>query len=145
VTVNTRPHQTAIRVRFGELDPYNHVNHAVYVQYFEAARVELLAEAGIFLGRMRSDVGSIVVSEIQTRFLASAEELDNLIVETEVVEMRRVTSLWRQRILRGDQVIATQDVRAAMVDPSGKPIRFPEEMVASLRPYMAAEDDTASG
>ena len=39
-------HRTTIRVRFYELDPYNHVNHSVYVSYFESARVELLAEAG---------------------------------------------------------------------------------------------------
>ena len=56
-----------IRVRFGELDPYNHVNHAVYISYFEAARVELLADAGYSLGQMRADGHSIVVSEIQTR------------------------------------------------------------------------------
>ena len=41
-----------IRVRFGELYPYNHVNHAVYISYFEAARVELLMEAGYSLGQM---------------------------------------------------------------------------------------------
>lgn len=135
--MTSQPHQTPIRVRFGELDPYNHVNHAVYVQYFEAARVELLAEAGILLGAMRDDVGSIVVTDIHTRFLVSAEELDDLVIETEIVEMRRVTSLWRQRVRRGDQILATQDVRAAMVDPNGKPTRFPEEMVAALGPYMA--------
>ena len=31
-------HRTTIVPRFGELDPYNHVNHAAYVAYFEAAR-----------------------------------------------------------------------------------------------------------
>ena len=46
-------HEMNIRVRFGELDPYNHVNHAVYISYFEAARVELLMEAGYSLGQMR--------------------------------------------------------------------------------------------
>ena len=82
-------HEMTIRVRFGELDPYNHVNHAVYISYFEAARVELLADAGISLGRMRADGHSIVVSEIHTKFLASAEELDDLVIETEILEFRR--------------------------------------------------------
>ena len=35
-------HRTTIRVRFYELDPYNHVNHSVYVSYFESARVEFV-------------------------------------------------------------------------------------------------------
>ena len=35
-------HQLDIKVRFCELDPYGHVNHSIYVQYFEAGRVEAL-------------------------------------------------------------------------------------------------------
>ena len=126
-----------IRVRFGELDPYNHVNHAVYVSYFEAARVELLADAGISLGQMRADGHSIVVSEINTKFLASAEELDDLVIETEILEFRRVTSTWRQRIRRGDEVIATQELRAALITNEGKPARFPAEMVEAMAPWFA--------
>ena len=33
-------HETTIAVRFSELDPYGHVNHAVYLTYFEQARCE---------------------------------------------------------------------------------------------------------
>lgn len=130
----------SVRVRFGELDPYNHVNHAVYISYFEAARVELLAEAGISLGRMRAAGHSIVVSEIQTRFVASAEELDDLTVETEIISFRRVTSTWRQRILRGNELIATQDLRAALITNEGRPARFPDEMIDSLRPWFVEGD-----
>ena len=134
-------HEMNIRVRFGELDPYNHVNHAVYISYFEAARVELLMEAGYSLGQMRADGHSIVVSEINTKFLGMAEELDDLTVETEVLEFRRVTSTWRQRIMRGDEVIATQDLRAALITNEGKPVRFPEEMVEAMRPWFAHPTD----
>ena len=130
-------HEMNIRVRFGELDPYNHVNHAVYISYFEAARVELLMEAGVSLGRMRADGHSIVVSEINTKFLGMAEELDDLVVETEILEFRRVTSTWRQRIMRNDDVIATQELRAALITNDGKPTRFPDAMIESLRPWFA--------
>ena len=40
-------HRYPIKVRFYELDPYNHLNHASYVQYFEVGRVELLESIGI--------------------------------------------------------------------------------------------------
>jgi len=39
-------HRIPIKVRFYELDPYNHLNHATYVQYFEVGRVELLESIG---------------------------------------------------------------------------------------------------
>lgn len=138
--MTSAPHTMSVRVRFGELDPYNHVNHAVYISYFEAARVELLAEAGISLGRLRQEGHSIVVSEIHTRFVASAEELEDLRVETEIVSFRRVTSTWRQRIMRGDEVIATQELRAALITNAGKPARFPDEMIESLRPWFIEDD-----
>jgi len=134
-------HTMSVRVRFGELDPYNHVNHAVYVSYFEAARVELLADAGISLGSLREEGFSIVVSEIQTKFVTSAEELDDLTIETEIVDFRRVTSTWRQRIMRGDELIARQELRAAYVNHDGRPARFPDDMIAALSPWMIDPED----
>ena len=130
-------HSTQLRVRFYELDPYNHVNHSVYVSYFESARVELLDEAGYSLAALQEDGLSIVVSEIHTKFIASAEQSDVLTIETDILEFRRVTSKWRQRILRGTELIATQELRAAMITLEGKPTRFPAEMVEAMAPYMA--------
>jgi acyl-CoA thioester hydrolase len=130
-------HRFPLRVRFYELDPYHHVNHAVYIQYFEAARIELLREAGLTLQGMMDDGVMIVVTDINTRFLRSALGNDELVVETDVLEFRRVTSRWRQRLLRGDEVIVQQELGAAVTNLSGRPIRFPEHMMQMLRPYLA--------
>jgi len=130
-------HTIRVRVRFYELDPYNHVNHSVYVSYFETARVELLTEAGYGLGSMHRDGLTILVSEIHTRFVKAAGEGDELAVETEILEFRRVTSRWHQRIIRGDELIAAQDLRAAMVTTEGKPTRFPDGFLEAMKPYMA--------
>ena len=135
-TLGVVQHRFPIRVRFYELDPYNHVNHAVYIQYFEAARIELLREAGMTLEGMMDDGVMIVVTDITTRFLRSALGNDELVVETEVLEFKRVTSRWRQRLLRGDEVIVEQELGAAVTNLAGRPIRFPEHMVEMLRPYL---------
>ncbi len=129
-------HRFPIRVRFYELDPYHHVNHAVYIQYFEAARIELLREAGMTLQGMMDDGLMIVVTDISTRFIRSALGNDELVVETGVLEFKRVTSRWRQRLLRGDEVIVEQELGAAVTNLSGRPIRFPEHMAEMLRPYL---------
>lgn len=129
-------HQFPISVRFYELDPYRHVNHAVYIQYFEAARVELLREAGLTLQGMMDDGVMIVVTDIATRFVRSAEGNDDLVVETEVLEFKRVTSRWRQRLLRDGKIIVEQELGAAVTNLEGRPIRFPEPMVDRLRPYL---------
>ena len=129
-------HRFPISVRFYELDPYRHVNHSVYIQYFEAARVELLREAGLTLQGMMDDGVLIVVTDIATRFVRSAEGNDELVVETEVLEFKRVTSRWRQQLMRDGEIIVEQELGAAVTNLEGRPIRFPEPMVERLRPYL---------
>ena len=128
-------HTYDIDVRFYELDPYNHVNHAVYIQYFETARIALLAEAGFTLQGMMDDGVMIVVTRIDTRFLRAAEGGDHLVVETEVAGFSRVKTTWRQRLLRGDEVLARQELTAAVTTLEGRPLRFPDSMRESLAPY----------
>lgn len=131
------PHVTQIKVRFYELDPYNHVNHASYVQYFESARVELLEEAGIGLSELKERGFFLVVTDLNTKFLRSAGGGDELTIETEVIEIRRASSRWRQRMFRGDELIATQEIGAATTSLAGRPTRFPGDVAQLLGPYLA--------
>jgi acyl-CoA thioester hydrolase len=125
-------HSTTVRVRFYELDPYEHVNHSVYIQYFEAARAQWLTEIGFPLERLKRDGIQIVVTEIQTRYLGSAGPSDELTVETELVEMRRVSMTFEQRIRRGDEVLVEQTISAATVTTTGRLTRVPVTLIAAL-------------
>lgn len=128
-------HATPIAVRFYELDPYRHLNHSVYIQYFEVGRIDLFAEFGWTLTEM-SDLGvHIVVIEIETRFLAAGLEGDELVVETWVEEVKRVTMSFGQRIMRGETVLATQRVVAACTTSEGRPTRLPNELLTGLRSH----------
>ena len=125
-------HRTPISVRFYELDPYRHLNHSVYIQYFEVGRIDLFASYGWTLTGM-ADLGvQIVVSEITTRFLSPAVEGDELTIETEVVDVKRVSARFEQRIRRRDEVLATQTVLAACTTLEGRPTRFPSELLDRL-------------
>jgi YbgC/YbaW family acyl-CoA thioester hydrolase len=126
-------HRTPIRVRFYELDPYRHLNHSVYIQYFEVGRIDLFASYGWTLTGM-ADLGvQIVVSEISTRFLGPGVEGDELAVETWVEEVQRVSARFGQRIVRDDTVLATQTVVGACTNLDGRPTRFPKELADALR------------
>ena len=131
-------HRLEIDVRFYELDPYNHVNHAVYIQYFETARIALLADAGYTLQGMMEDGVLILVTRIDTKFLKPAAGGDHLVVETEVLEYTRVMTNWRQRLLRGDEVLVDQKLSAAVTNLEGRPLRFPRAMIEALRPYQVS-------
>jgi len=125
-------HLTSFRVRFGELDPYQHVNHAVYVAYLEAGRTEALESIGLGL-HVLADLGwQIVVVDLQMRFRAAAQAGDTVTIETTVADLGAVTSRWNQRILRGEQVLVEGSVRAGATDLTGRPKRIPKELVDRL-------------
>ncbi|MGH8911001.1 MAG: acyl-CoA thioesterase [Acidimicrobiia bacterium] len=125
-------HQTEIRVRFYELDPYDHVNHTNYLAYFETARIEYLTDVGFGMDVLKASGCQIVVVELKARFLATAGLRDVLTVTTSVGEMGRVASTWIQEMRRDDDLIATLEVKAAFTDLSGRPRRIPEDFVAAV-------------
>lgn len=133
-------HETPIAVRFYELDPYRHLNHSVYIQYFETGRIDLFKEMGWSLTQM-ADLGTqVVVASIETRFIAPGVENDALVVETWVEDIKRVTMRFGQRILRGDDVLATQTVHGACTSLEGRPKRIPEDLLVGLKRFAPTVD-----
>ena len=108
------------------------MNHSVYIQYFEAARAQWLTDIGFSLSRLKSEGIQIVVTEINTRYLASAGPSEVLIVESELVLARRVSMTFEQRILRGEETLVEQSLTAATVTTAGRPTRVPAELVKAL-------------
>ncbi len=130
-----------IQVRFYELDPYGHVNHATYLQYFEAARVAWLAEIGQGLDALKGTGVQLVVAAVATRFVASAVLNDHLVIDTSMVEAKRVRAQWAQHAWRGDELIACQRINFATVNLAGRPVRLPEGLVAAMSDFVS--DPTA--
>ncbi len=125
-------HVTNLKVRFNELDPYGHVNHSVYVSYCEIGRTEALEAAGISLERLASEGYQMVVTHLDMSFLLAAEGGEQLTVETSITKLRRASGTWSQRVLRGDEVLITAEVTAAVTDASGKPTKPPAWLFPEL-------------
>ena len=124
-------HTTSVKVRFYELDPYDHVNHTNYFSYFETARIEYLTEMGWGLDVLKENGLQLVVVEITARFLAAARYGEELTINTWVEEAGRVRSTWRQTMLRGDEEVARATVTAAFTDLAGRPRRVPQDFLES--------------
>lgn len=125
-------HRTPLGVRFSEVDPYRHVNHAVYVVYFEEGRTQALAAVGLALEDLQAQGQQIVIVDLAVRYRAPAHLGDELVVETSVGEVRGASARFVQRVLRGDQVLVEAEVRGALTDGSGRPIRLPPAFVERL-------------
>lgn len=132
-----------IQVRFYELDPYGHVNHSTYLQYFEAARVAWLGEIGHGLDVLQEDGTQLVVTAVATRFVASAVLNDALVIDTAMVQARRVRAQWAQHAWRGDELIACQRINFATVNLTGRPVRIPETLLDAMADFQADPDSLA--
>ncbi|MDX2468165.1 MAG: acyl-CoA thioesterase [Acidimicrobiia bacterium] len=125
-------HSVEIPVRFYELDPYEHVNHSVYIQYFEAARAQWLTDIGFPLHELKAQGIQIVVTELTTRYLGSAGPGDVLTVTSELAELKRVSMTFLQRIMLAGEVIVEQTITAATITTQGRPTRVPDALAAAL-------------
>jgi len=125
-------HRTEIRVRWGELDPYHHVNHAAYLTYLEDARISALEGIGWGMETLEAAGLRVVVVGIEVQFRRPASAGDRLVVETGVEEIRAASSRWRQRILLGGSPVLEASVRAAATDLRGRPARAPAALNEAL-------------
>ena len=126
-------HTTTVKVRFYELDPYDHVNHTNYFAYCETARIEYLTELGWGLVDMKAKGLQTVVVTLQAKFQAAAVYGDELTIHTWVSEVGRVRAFWHQVIMRGEELVATLDIEAANTDLEGRPVRIPAEFAEAIR------------
>ena len=131
------PHRHEVKVRFYELDPYGHLNHSSYIQLFETGRIEMLEEAGVALHEIEKNDFRFVVSQIETSFIKPVEAGARLTILTEVLEIRRASSLWWQQIFYESDVVATQRARIAITNSSGKPIRAPRQIIEAITPFLS--------
>ena len=132
------PHSHKVKVRFYELDPYGHLNHSTYVQLFETGRIEMLEQVGLALHEIEKNNFRFVVSQIETAFLKPVGAGSFLTIETEILEVRRASSLWWQQIMDETDVVATQRVRVAITNRDGKPIRAPQQIIEALTPFLSS-------
>jgi len=125
-------HQTTIQVRWGELDPYSHVNHAVYSSYLEHARVAALGELDRGMEALTVSGHRIVIVRSDVRFRASATAGDELLITTRIPEVRGASMVWHQTIDRGKDRIVEAHTHAAFVSIDGRPTRIPDDLREAL-------------
>ncbi|MEX0835551.1 MAG: thioesterase family protein, partial [Nitriliruptor sp.] len=119
------PGRYDLRVRYHELDPNGHVNHGVYANYLETARIDLMESIG-FGPQVLTERGvHLVVVELRIRFRRPALAGDRLTIDTRVAELRPASSWWHQSIRRGDELLTEAEVRSSAGDASGRPCRPP--------------------
>ena len=130
------PHRLQIRVYYEDTDFSGVVYHASYLRFMERGRTELLRDLGIHQQAIHSGETdhkpfAFVVRGMAIEFLKAARMDDVLVVETAAKEVKGASAVLAQRVLRGEDVLVTADVRVAAV-ADGKAARLPAEVREKL-------------
>lgn len=124
-----RVHHFALRVYFEDTDVSGVVYHANYLKYMERARSDMLRAAGIDQrAAIEGGEGVYVVADLAIKYRASAKLDDDLVVLSEVAEVRAASCTIQQRVMRGTDLLADARVTAAFI-AGGRPKRQPRAWV----------------
>jgi len=123
-------HLFAVRIYFEDTDLSGVVYHANYLRFMERARSDMLRLAGIDQrAALEGGEGVYVVADAHIRYRKSAKLDDELLVLSEVKEVRAASCLIHQRVMRGVELIAEANITAAFLSPEGRPRRQPRAWV----------------
>jgi acyl-CoA thioester hydrolase len=139
----TQRHTSRFRVRHYELDYYDHVNHAVYVQYMQQAAIEASAAVGFGLDWYRACGTAWVIRHLAVRYHQSARYGDEVDVHTWVSSMKGVRCQREYDLRRAGDGAPLARARAEWVyiDVEGRqPVRLPEGAAEAFAPSGEEED-----
>lgn len=124
-----------LRVIYGDTDQMGVVYHANYLRFFEAARNEYFRDRGGSYRDLEAEGLQLPVVEARVKYRAPARYDDLVEVEVGLGEVRRATFSFVYTLRREgeDRVLADGETVHACLDPAGKPVRIPDQLLHHLR------------
>ncbi len=129
-TIEGNTHYFALRVYIEDTDFGGVVYHANYLRFLERARSDLLRSLGINQRTaLEKGEGVYAVAEVRVKYIKPAKLDDELLVVSQLDEIRGACCVIYQKILRCQEVLLDATVTAAFLNPEGRPRRQPAEWV----------------
>ena len=118
-----------MRVRSYELDAYGHVNHAVFLNYFENARVDYLAQKGMSFRSLMEEGCIFIIVRAEVDYIKPLIESDRIEIVGEIEKVGNTSITVRQVMSRlpERELVCRGRFVAVFVDrTSGDPTPVPE-------------------
>jgi acyl-CoA thioester hydrolase len=127
------PFRLSDNVRFGDLDPNQHVNNAVYATYFETGRVTLMKRPEY--GLTPQGLAWIMV-RLDIHFRAELHWPGTIELGLGVVKLGRTSVTFEQVVFSHDRCVASAISVGVMIDEaSRRPTPLTEDVIVRLRPW----------
>jgi YbgC/YbaW family acyl-CoA thioester hydrolase len=127
--------ESRVRVRSYELDAFGHLNHAVYLSYFEHARFETMESRGFSIADMLSRGQGVHVVRVEVDYRREATLGQEILIRTRLDEVRHSSLTLLQRALDPtdpERDFAVARVVAVWIGPDRRPMRVPDDVRRAL-------------
>ena len=121
-------HSLPIRVYYEDTDMAGIVYYANYLRYIERARSDWVRGLGIDQNVMKSQGLVFAVRRVEADYLMPARLDDELVVQTEVLQITGARLVMDQTVLRGKDRLFHAIVTVVVITESGQPGRMPANL-----------------
>ena len=127
-----------IKVYYEDTDAGGVVYYANYLKFLERARSEALSEVGLSNLKIKKDYGAlIVVKSCNIDFNKSAYLEDKLNINSIITSFSKTSFTMSQSIYRNKDIIVKSKVHLVFVNEKSKPIKIPEKILKTLKPFLS--------
>lgn len=121
-------HRFALTVYFEDTDAAGIVYYANYLKFMERARSDMLRACGVDQETELARSGAAyAVVEAHLHYRRPARLGDDLIIRSQVVEVRASSVRIQQRVMRGGELLNDAMITAAFISRDGRPLRHPPD------------------
>ena len=123
-----------IRVYWEDTDAGGIVFYANYLKFMERARSDMIRAVGVDQAEeLRRSGSAYAVVEVDIKYRRPAKLGDDLLVVSNVDQVRASSVDIHQRVMRGPELLTDAKVTAAFLDGQGRPRRQPADWVEKFR------------
>lgn len=124
-----------VRVYYEDTDAGGVVYHARYLAFFERARTEMLRGKGISQQSLLAENLGFVVRSMTIDFLRGARLDDLLEIETQIIDMKRASLTFQQRLVdsQGNLLCGAVALIACVDISKMKPKALPKSIVVEFK------------
>ena len=128
------PYRLTDNIRFGDLDPNQHVNNAVYATYFETGRVTLMKDRNA--GLMPDGLAWIMV-RLDIHFRAELHWPGSIELGLGVTRLGRTSVTFEQVVFSQGRCAASAQAVTVLIDElTRRPTPLTDEIIRNFKPWM---------
>ena len=125
-----------VKVYYEDTDAGGVVYYANYLKYLERARTEALSTIGLSNLQIKDKFGAlIIVKSCNIEYKKSAYLEDELIIRSFIKSVTKTSFFMNQIITINNIIITEAQVHLVFVNQNGKPIKVPDIIFQSFKPY----------